>query len=118
VVPEIDLTAFAAAHACGALVIDVREPAEYMNGHVPGAHLVPLSAVHSRAGELPKDQPVYVICASGNRSYTAAGWLRGAGVAAVSVAPGTGGWRRGGYPLVYGAAAGETAASAAEGGGT
>lgn len=35
-VPEIELAAFAAAHADGAVVIDVREPLEYVAGHVPG----------------------------------------------------------------------------------
>ena len=34
---EVDLTVFAAAHRDGAVVIDVREPDEYVAGHVPGA---------------------------------------------------------------------------------
>ncbi len=109
-VPEIDLQAFAAAHADGGVVIDVREPAEYVAGHVPGAVLVPLSTVHSRIGDLPKGERVYVICASGNRSYTAAGWLRSAGIDAISVSGGTGGWAGQGRPLVRGTHANETAA--------
>ena len=39
---EVDLEAFAAAHADGATVIDVREPGEYVGGHVPGAVLMPM----------------------------------------------------------------------------
>ena len=35
--PEIDLTAFAATQSDGAFVVDVREPGEYVEGHVPGA---------------------------------------------------------------------------------
>lgn len=100
--PEIDLQAFAAAHAAGAFVLDVREPIEYVGGHVPGAQLLPMSQVHSGMGSLPTDQPVYVICASGNRSLTAASWLRGAGIDATSVAGGTGGWMRAGGPVVRG----------------
>jgi rhodanese-related sulfurtransferase len=110
VVPEIDLQTFAAAHADGALVVDVREPSEYSAGHVPGAQLLPLAHVHTRIGDLPKGEPVYVICASGNRSKTAASWLRAAGIDATSVAGGTGGWTGLGRPVVRGAHANESAA--------
>lgn len=101
-VQEVDVHTFAAAHADGALVIDVREPYEYMSGHVPGARLIPLGAVPQRAGELPRSERVYVICASGNRSQTAALWLSQAGLDAWSVAGGTGGWMSAGFPVVYG----------------
>lgn len=109
-VPEVDLTAFAAAHAGGAFVLDVREPFEYAAGHVRGARLMPMAEVHARLAEVPRRGTVYVICASGNRSYTAAGWLRGAGVDAVSVAGGTGGWVSRGRPVVRGPHASESAA--------
>lgn len=109
-VPEIDLSSFAAAHADGALVLDVREPVEYVEGHVPGAVLLPLAQVLARAAELPRGETVYVICASGNRSKSAADWLRSVGVDAVSVAGGTGGWRRQGRPVVLGPHANESAA--------
>lgn len=104
-VPEIDLSAFAVAHADGAHVIDVREPHEYVAGHVPGARLVPLAQVLGAVADLPRHQPVYVICASGNRSKAAASWMRSAGVEAYSVAGGTGGWRLLGRPVVQGSAA-------------
>ena len=109
-VPEIDLHTFIAAHADGAFVVDVREPLEYVTGHVPRAQLIPMAQVHARTDELPRDEPVYVICASGNRSYTAAGWLRNAGIDAVSVAGGTGGWAARGGTLVIGPDADEPAA--------
>ena len=60
---EIPLSAFAAAHSDGAIVVDVREPGEYVTGHVPGATLVPMGQVVSRMSELPKDMPIYLICA-------------------------------------------------------
>jgi rhodanese-related sulfurtransferase len=66
----------------------VREPLEYVAGHVPGARLVPLAQVPARLRDRPPGAPVYVICATGNRSKTAAGWLRNAGVDAGSVAGG------------------------------
>ena len=109
-VPEIDLNTFAAAHADGAFVLDVREPFEYVAGHVPGAELLPMAQVHTQLDELPKGEPVYVICASGNRSNTAASWLREAGINALSVAGGTGGWASEGRPLVRGRHANESAA--------
>jgi rhodanese-related sulfurtransferase len=102
VVQEVDVDTLAAAHADGAVIIDVREPYEYMSGHVPGARLIPLDTVPQRAGELSKGEPVYVICASGNRSRTGALWLGTFGVDAVSVAGGTGGWMNAGFPVVTG----------------
>ena len=102
-VPEVELGTFAAAHADGALVIDVREPFEYVNGHVPGARLIPLARVPQHTLELPAGQPVYVICQSGNRSWTAAQFLISRGIDARSVAGGTGGWISRGGPVVRGA---------------
>lgn len=109
-VPKVDVTTFPAAHTDGAFTLDVREPFEYIDGHVPGAQLAPMAQVHSRLADVPRGETVYVICAIGNRSYTAAGWLRGAGVDAVSGAGGTSGWARQDRPLVRGAHADEPAA--------
>lgn len=100
--PEIALPEFAAAHADGGFVLDVREPQEYVAGHVPGAVPVPLAQVLSRRSELPSDRRIHVICASGNRSKTATDWLRSSGVDAVSVAGGTSGWITAGRPVVRG----------------
>ena len=63
----------------GALVLDVREPFEYAEGHVEGSLLVPLASVAARSGEFPKDEPVYVFCRTGNRSLQAAQTLVAAG---------------------------------------
>ncbi|MEU5656923.1 rhodanese-like domain-containing protein [Streptomyces sp. NPDC047737] len=99
---EVDLDTFAAELADGALVIDVREFDEYATGHAPGALSLPLPTLGAALGELPADGPVYVICASGNRSAWAAEHLAGFGVDAVSVVSGTAGWARAGRPLAYG----------------
>jgi rhodanese-related sulfurtransferase len=100
---EIDLESFAAEQAAGAFVIDVREVVEYTTGHVPGARLIPLTRLPSALAELPRTEPVYVICASGNRGKAAAGFLYDVGINAISVAEGTGGWVRTGRPVVPGA---------------
>ncbi|MFE9651243.1 rhodanese-like domain-containing protein [Streptomyces sp. NPDC006365] len=99
---ETTQEAFAAAWTDGALVVDVREADEYAAGHVPGARLMPLRSVLARCDELPADRPVYVICASGNRSRTAADWMNSRGIDAYSVADGTGAWVRNGGPVVAG----------------
>ena len=101
-VPEVDVRTFAAAHADGAFVIDVREPQEYAEGHVPGAMLIPLASLPHHVGQIPAGQPVYIICASGNRSWTAARFLAGRGIDATSVMGGTGDWAARGLPVVYG----------------
>jgi rhodanese-related sulfurtransferase len=56
-----------------ALVLDVREPGEYEAGHVLNSKLIPLGKLKERIGELEKfrDQPIVVVCKSGNRSGTA-----------------------------------------------
>ena len=99
---EVPLSEFAAAHSDGAVVVDVREPGEYVDGHVPGATLVPMGQVPSRLQELPKDMPIYVICATGSRSLSTTGYLMRAGYDAFSVAGGTGAWARAGHPIVRG----------------
>jgi rhodanese-related sulfurtransferase len=99
---EVPLVAFAAAHSDGAIVVDVREPGEYVGGHVPGATLVPMGQLSSHLHELPKDKPVYLICASGNRSLAMTHFLVGVGFDAYSVTGGTGAWARAGHPIVLG----------------
>lgn len=103
-VREASLEELEQAAAASGPVIDVREGDEYVAGHVPGARLMPLGIVPVRAQELPKDQPVYVICASGGRSAQAAQALARAGVDARSVAGGTKAWIASGRRVETGAA--------------
>src|ERR1700739_3514767 len=97
----MDVQEFAAAQRRGALVVDVREPSEYVDGHVPGAQLVPLGSLTARIDELPRDDRVYVICASGNRSRTAPA-APAAGRDAISVRGGTRAWVASGGRVVRG----------------
>lgn len=100
---EVDLDTFAAAHAAGAQVLDVRNPDEYQEAHVAGAVLIPLPELAERQEEIPEGDPLYVICAVGGRSLTAANALVGAGYNALSVAGGTNGWIQRGWATVAGA---------------
>ena len=53
----------------GAFIIDAREPQEYASGHINGAHNIPLSQFRQRLAEIPTDEPVYIHCQTGQRSY-------------------------------------------------
>lgn len=99
---EVDLHEFASAYAAGAVVLDVRNPDEYEAGHVPGAKLIPLPQLGVRQDEIPEGDPVYVICATGMRSLTAAKAMVQAGYRAVSVAGGTKGWIEQGHSFDLG----------------
>jgi rhodanese-related sulfurtransferase len=99
---EVDLETFAAAYRSGAPVLDVRNPDEYETAHVRGAVLIPLNQLAARQDEIPAGDPLYVICAVGGRSLTAARALVGAGLKAVSVAGGTNGWIERGGEVVTG----------------
>jgi rhodanese-related sulfurtransferase len=87
----------------GRIVLDVREPFEFAAGHVPGSLLIPLGQLSDRAGQLPKDAPVYVICRSGNRSVTASNILIEMGFTDVrNVRGGILAWQAAGYPTLLG----------------
>ena len=101
-VPEVDIEAFAALHAAGVTVIDVREPHEYEEAHVPGATLIPLGEVPDRVAEVPEGTTVYLVCAVGGRSGRAAEHLAEQGRDVVNVAGGTKGWIAAGHPTVAG----------------
>jgi len=104
---EVDIDQFAQAHADGARVIDVREAREYVAGHVPGATLIPMGHLPSQMSRLSKEEPVYLICRSGNRSLAMADLLIASGYDARSVAGGTVAWTRSGRPVVEGREPGE-----------
>ncbi|MBC9731833.1 rhodanese-like domain-containing protein [Nocardioides marmotae] len=95
---EIDIDQAAAALEEGAVVIDVREPDEYREGHLPGAINIPMSRLTARLDELDPSRPVHVVCASGNRSSAMTDVLTAAGFDAVNVAGGTAAWVRSGRP--------------------
>ena len=63
----------------GATVVDVRTPDEFRDGAYPGAKNIPLGELGRRLGEIPKDKPVVLYCASGARSSSAARAMKQAG---------------------------------------
>lgn len=61
------------------LLLDVRQPVEYREDHIPGARLIPLPEIESRLNELDSDQDLIVYCRSGGRSAVAAALIKDAG---------------------------------------
>ncbi|RXT08182.1 sulfurtransferase TusA family protein [Ammoniphilus sp. CFH 90114] len=74
------------------VVLDVREPAEYAFGHIPGAISIPMGQLEGRGQELSKENEIYVVCRTGNRSDMACQWLSEQGFKVVNVLPGMTGW--------------------------
>jgi hydroxyacylglutathione hydrolase len=105
-VDEIDvdtLASQAGGNEAGLVLLDVREPDEYAEGHIPGAINIPQSDLATRLEEIPKDRPVYTVCRSGMRSLRAAQFLGQEGWRhVVNVAGGTLAWEKTGRPLVEG----------------
>jgi NADPH-dependent 2,4-dienoyl-CoA reductase/sulfur reductase-like enzyme/rhodanese-related sulfurtransferase len=61
-------------------ILDVREPGEFAAGHIPGAVHIPLGELRKRWEELPRDKPLAVYCAVGQRAYYATRILRARGL--------------------------------------
>lgn len=82
------------------LLVDVRELDEIVAVRAADVVAMPLSQFAQRFRELPDDQPLMLICASGGRSATATVFLAANGYRdAVNVAGGTHAWERQGLPV-------------------
>ena len=63
----------------GAIIVDVRTPDEYRNGHITGSLNIPLHSLSNNFSKLKKDECIICCCASGMRSGSATGILRSKG---------------------------------------
>jgi hydroxyacylglutathione hydrolase len=82
------------------LVLDVRQPAEWSEGHIPGARFITGAELPEHIEELPRDRPIATICGSGYRSSVAASLLRQHGFDDVrNVLGGMTAWESEGLPL-------------------
>lgn len=81
------------------LLIDVRSPAEFAEGHITGARNIPLQEIERRLKEVPKDKPIILYCRSGNRSGMALQMLRSAGYETVYNAGGVSELAKQGLPV-------------------
>jgi SulP family sulfate permease len=69
-------------------VVDVREPREFRQGHIPEAQLIPLPTIMSDSVKLPNDRPIILVCRTGRRSRRAAYALQHIGCVNVAVLQG------------------------------
>ena len=75
----------------GAMILDVRTPQEFAQGHAPGSRNIPLDRLANHLDELDRSKHLLVCCASGARSAAAKAMLDKAGFAMVDNA---GPWQR------------------------
>lgn len=82
--PDIDQGVEEFDRTAGAVLVDVRSPQEYRQGHIPGAVNVPLQDLGRVSAVAPdKATPLFVYCQSGGRSAQATGQLERADYTAV-----------------------------------
>ena len=60
----------------GAIILDVRSPGEYKQGHIQGAKNIPLNELTNHISKIKKDSTIITCCASGMRSASAKGILK------------------------------------------
>ena len=84
------------------LVVDVRQPEEYRQGHIAGSKLIPLGDLHKRIKELPQGREIVCVCASGSRSSSAAKTLMKEGYTVFDMQGGMLAWRRAKLPVQKG----------------
>jgi rhodanese-related sulfurtransferase len=100
---QISVDQAAQAREQGAFMLDVREPDEWQDFHMPGATLIPLGDLPDRLSEVPTDREIVVVCRSGNRSQEGRDILLEAGFTNVSsMAGGMNEWRSQGLPVESG----------------
>ena len=84
----------------GAILLDVRDDAEWRAGHAPKARHIPLSRLPGRVRDLPPNRTVVTVCRSGARSARAAALLAREGREVVNLSGGMHAWARAGLPVV------------------
>lgn len=83
------------------LVIDVREPSEWREGHIEGALHLPMLEAVRRRGEIPADRPKAVVCAGGLRSSAVISALKRHGIGQwFNVTGGMRAWQKAGHAVV------------------
>jgi phage shock protein E len=81
------------------LLLDVRTPEEFAEGHIAGAINIPLDELEGRLSEVPTDAPVVVYCRTGARSAQAASLLEDAGYTQIHDLGGITDWTAQGFPV-------------------
>lgn len=91
-IPEIEIDELERRLSGSAVVIDVREDDEWAAGHIDGAIHIALGTIPDRLEHVPKDGPIFMICARGGRSTRAVEYLRQHEIEAINVVGGMMAW--------------------------
>ena len=83
----------------GALLLDVRTPAERQESKIPGSQSIPLDKLGSDWEKLPKNKEIICQCRSGSRSANAAQFLAGKGYTVYNLAGGIEAWKQAKLPV-------------------
>ncbi len=81
------------------ILLDVRTPEEFAEGHIAGAVNIPVQELEQRLSEVPDDKEIVVYCRSGNRSATASTILSNNGYNGIHDMGGIVAWQQAGYPI-------------------
>jgi hydroxyacylglutathione hydrolase len=83
------------------VVLDVRQPQEWSDGHIEGARHITGAELPRRINEVPRDVQVALICGSGYRSSVASSLLASRGYTKIAnVLGGMSAWKRAGLPTM------------------
>ncbi|WP_231123441.1 rhodanese-like domain-containing protein [Nocardioides sambongensis] len=101
-IPTVNIDAVPDPLPEGLTVLDVREPEEWVAGHIDGALHIPLGELPERVPELAVLEPVQtlVVCKVGGRSAQATAYLAQSGYEVVNLAGGMLDWQAAGRPMV------------------
>ncbi len=98
--PDITVQEAYGLYQEGVFFLDVREQSEWDSFHIPNTTLIPLGELPNRLNELSTDQPIVVVCRTGNRSPEGRDILLAAGFTNVtSMTGGVTEWSNLGYPI-------------------
>jgi NADPH-dependent 2,4-dienoyl-CoA reductase/sulfur reductase-like enzyme/rhodanese-related sulfurtransferase len=89
---DVSLAEWSHLPNCGAFLLDVREKEEFKRGSIDGATNIPLDQLRQRLCELPRNRPIWVNCARGQRSYYAVRILQQYGFATQNLSGGYNTW--------------------------
>lgn len=96
------------------LVVDVRNDAEWNSASIDGTVHLPLISLLEKVNTLPRDRELVILCATGNRSSTAASLLSQRGLAHVTdLAGGIEAWQKQNLPVKQAASCSKNAATCA-----
>jgi rhodanese-related sulfurtransferase len=101
--PEISVSEYVRRRDAGETMtlLDVREPDEWATAHVAGSLDIRMGEIPARAAELPKDEPLVVMCHHGGRSERVVQYLHANGFAnAINLAGGIDSYARTADPTI------------------